>query len=169
MKVVPAAEMANYVGTQFEPGEWITLDQDRINTFADCTEDHQFIHIDEEAAAKTPFGGTIAHGFLTLSDRGILATVVNGVKELVGIASSTKSQIEETESAIAAGGMAAGKWLPRRAASVAAQSGTQRDPVAAGAAGRRASARLAKSCRQDREGPREVAARATADRESAEA
>jgi acyl dehydratase len=39
----------------------------RIDTFADCTEDHQFIHIDEEKAAQTPFGGTIAHGFLTLS------------------------------------------------------------------------------------------------------
>ena len=45
----------------------MTVDQDRIDTFADCTEDHQFIHIDQEAAAKTPFGGTIAHGFLTLS------------------------------------------------------------------------------------------------------
>jgi hypothetical protein len=52
---------------QFEPSEWVTLDQERINTFADCTEDHQFIHIDEEKAAQTPFGGTIAHGFLTLS------------------------------------------------------------------------------------------------------
>ena len=46
------------------PGEWFEVDQERINTFADCTEDHQFIHIDE--AAQTPFGGTIAHGFLTL-------------------------------------------------------------------------------------------------------
>jgi len=43
------------------------MDQDRINVFADVTEDHQFIHIDEAAAQKTPFGGTIAHGFLTLS------------------------------------------------------------------------------------------------------
>ena len=51
-----------------EPGsEWIEIGQDRINTFADCTEDHQFIHIDEEKAAQTPFGGTIAHGMLTLS------------------------------------------------------------------------------------------------------
>ena len=45
----------------------MVVEQERINTFADCTEDHQFIHIDEEAAAQTPFGGTIAHGFLTLS------------------------------------------------------------------------------------------------------
>jgi len=54
-------------GTQFEPGEWFEIDQSRINDFADCTLDHQFIHIDEEAAKATPFGGTIAHGFLTLS------------------------------------------------------------------------------------------------------
>ncbi|GGY49212.1 MaoC family dehydratase [Parvularcula lutaonensis] len=47
--------------------DWVTIDQDRINAFADVTEDHQFIHVDEEAAKKTPFGGTIAHGFLTLS------------------------------------------------------------------------------------------------------
>ena len=65
--VVPKEEMLNHIGTKFEPSEWITVDQDRINTFADCTEDHQFIHIDEEKAAQTPFGGTIAHGFLTLS------------------------------------------------------------------------------------------------------
>ena len=65
--VVPKEEMLNHIGTKFEPSEWITVDQDRINTFADCTEDHQFIHTDEEKAAQTPFGGTIAHGFLTLS------------------------------------------------------------------------------------------------------
>lgn len=47
---------------------WMVIDQDRINRFADVTEDHQFIHIDEERAkAETPFGGTIAHGFLSLS------------------------------------------------------------------------------------------------------
>jgi acyl dehydratase len=65
--VVPKEKLKDYIGTKQEPGDWVTLDQDRINTFADCTEDHQFIHIDEEKAAQTPFGGTIAHGFLTLS------------------------------------------------------------------------------------------------------
>ena len=54
-------------GKQLAPGEWFSLDQERINAFADVTIDHQFIHIDEDAAKKTPFGGTIAHGFLTLS------------------------------------------------------------------------------------------------------
>jgi acyl dehydratase len=67
VKVVPKAEMASAVGTKYEPREWIDITQDRINTFADCTQDHQFIHVDEEAAAKTPFGSTIAHGLLTLS------------------------------------------------------------------------------------------------------
>ena len=67
VKVVPASEMVNQKGIKFEPGPWITLDQERINQFADVTDDHQFIHIDQEKAAQTPFGGTIAHGFLTLS------------------------------------------------------------------------------------------------------
>ncbi|GAB5451390.1 MAG: MaoC family dehydratase [Halioglobus sp.] len=67
VKVVPKEEMLDAVGMKFEPSEWIEITQDRINTFADCTEDHQFIHVDEEAAKNTPFGGTIAHGFLTLS------------------------------------------------------------------------------------------------------
>jgi acyl dehydratase len=75
VKIVPKSEMVNAVGTKYEPGEWIEVSQDRINTFADCTEDHQFIHIDEEAAAKTPFGGTIAHGFLTLS---LLSKMIEG-------------------------------------------------------------------------------------------
>ena len=66
-KVVAVSEMVNQIGHKFEPGNWMTLDQNRINSFADCTEDHQFIHVDEEAAAQTPFGGTIAHGLLTLS------------------------------------------------------------------------------------------------------
>ncbi len=65
--LVNKEQMLDQVGQKSEPGPWITISQDRINTFADCTEDHQFIHVDEEKAADTPFGGTIAHGFLTLS------------------------------------------------------------------------------------------------------
>ena len=75
IKIVPKDELVNAVGTKFEPSEWILVSQERINTFADCTEDHQFIHIDQEKAAKTPFGGTIAHGFLTLS---LLSKMVEG-------------------------------------------------------------------------------------------
>lgn len=66
-KIVPKAELPSWIGKQLEPGEWFEIDQDRINQFADVTLDHQFIHIDPEKAAATPFGSTIAHGFLTLS------------------------------------------------------------------------------------------------------
>ncbi len=55
------------IGVPEGSGEWFEIDQDRVNAFADATLDHQFIHIDPEAAKATPFGGTIAHGFLTLS------------------------------------------------------------------------------------------------------
>ncbi len=55
------------LGTEETPGEWHTVDQDQINRFADATGDHQFIHVDPERAAQTPFGTTVAHGFLTLS------------------------------------------------------------------------------------------------------
>lgn len=60
--------MKDWVGTDQGAGEWFEVSQERINEFADATLDHQFIHIDvERAKAETPFGGTIAHGFLTLS------------------------------------------------------------------------------------------------------
>ncbi len=67
MKHTPKSELQGLVGTEIGVSDWITVDQDRINQFADITEDHQFIHIDEAKAKMTPFGGTIAHGFLTLS------------------------------------------------------------------------------------------------------
>jgi len=55
------------VGTEIGVSDWIEVTQDRIDAFADATEDRQFIHIDPVLAAQTPFGGTIAHGFLSLS------------------------------------------------------------------------------------------------------
>ena len=60
-------ELLPRLGETIGTSEWFTLDQDRINVFAETTEDRQFIHVDPEAAKATPFGGTIAHGFLTLS------------------------------------------------------------------------------------------------------
>ena len=65
--IVSKDQLVDQIGKTAGPGPWITVDQARINSFADCTEDHQFIHIDPKRAAETPFGGTIAHGFLTLS------------------------------------------------------------------------------------------------------
>jgi acyl dehydratase len=55
------------LGQTFGPTEWLQIDQDRINKFADATGDHQWIHVDPERAKTGPFGATIAHGFLTLS------------------------------------------------------------------------------------------------------
>lgn len=65
--IVPKEELQNYVGKELGVSDWFKVDQDQINQFADVTHDHQFIHVDEEAAKKTPFGTTIAHGFLSLS------------------------------------------------------------------------------------------------------
>jgi len=65
--VVPKEKLGDYVGRQMVSDEWFRITQDRIDAFADATEDHQYIHVDPERAAKTPFGGTIAHGYLTLS------------------------------------------------------------------------------------------------------
>ncbi|WP_191831427.1 MaoC family dehydratase [Pseudomonas fluorescens] len=67
MPFVPVAELSQYVGKELGCSEWLTIDQARINLFAEATGDFQFIHVEPEKAAKTPFGSTIAHGFLTLS------------------------------------------------------------------------------------------------------
>jgi acyl dehydratase len=66
-QAITTDQLLAQVGQEVGISDWIEIDQARINTFADCTEDHQFIHVDPAAAARTPFGGTIAHGFLTLS------------------------------------------------------------------------------------------------------
>lgn len=60
-------ELESMVGQELGVSEWLTIDQDRINQFAECTGDLQWIHVDAERAAEGPFGTTIAHGFLTLS------------------------------------------------------------------------------------------------------
>jgi acyl dehydratase len=60
-------EIRTRVGQEVGVSGWVTVDQERITAFADATEDRQFIHVDPAAASQTPFGGTIAHGFLTLS------------------------------------------------------------------------------------------------------
>jgi acyl dehydratase len=60
-------EFAAAQGSQLGPTDWLEVTQDRVNLFADATDDHQWIHVDPERAANGPFGGTIAHGLLTLS------------------------------------------------------------------------------------------------------
>jgi acyl dehydratase len=67
MPIASLDDITARIGTKIGISDWITVDQARIDKFADATEDHQFIHVDPEAAGKTMFGGTVAHGFLTLS------------------------------------------------------------------------------------------------------
>jgi len=60
-------ELAALTGEELGTSDWLQIDQDRVNAFAEATGDHQWIHVDVERAASGPFGGTIAHGYLTLS------------------------------------------------------------------------------------------------------
>ncbi len=71
------------IGQEEGVGEWFEIDQARINQFAEVTNDHQFIHVDPEAAKSTPFGTTIAHGFLTLS---LVPVLMNEVFEVRNVA-----------------------------------------------------------------------------------
>ena len=64
--LVPADTLKDYIGKDMGESDWLVVDQDRINQFADATLDHQFIHVDSEKATPL-FGSTIAHGFLSLS------------------------------------------------------------------------------------------------------
>ena len=77
------SELSSLIGQEVGVSRWFEIDQARIDAFADVTEDWQFIHVDPEAAGQTPFGGTIAHGFLTLS----LASAMSydAVKPLDGV------------------------------------------------------------------------------------
>ena len=62
-----AADLLAATGQELGTSDWLTVDQDRVNLFADATGDHQWIHVDVDRAASGPFGGTIAHGYLTLA------------------------------------------------------------------------------------------------------
>ena len=67
MKTVTSDQIKSFIGQDMGASEWFAVDQARINAFADATLDHQFIHVDPDKAKLTPFGTTIAHGFLSLS------------------------------------------------------------------------------------------------------
>jgi acyl dehydratase len=67
VRIIEKEEIEHYIGFESEPTPWHKVTQDQIDQFADCTMDQQFIHVDPEKAKETPFGSTIAHGFLTLS------------------------------------------------------------------------------------------------------
>lgn len=66
-ETIKAEDLPGLVGKELQPSPWLEITQERVNQFAEATNDHQFIHVDPEKAAETPFGGPIAHGFLSLS------------------------------------------------------------------------------------------------------
>jgi len=85
--IVSVAEMQGLIGTE-TVSDWLTVDQAMIDAFAEATGDRQFIHVDPVAAAATPFGGTIAHGFLTLSLMPRLAAATPDLPRIKGAAMS---------------------------------------------------------------------------------
>lgn len=65
--ILRTQDLPTLIGTELDPTGWLEITQERVDRFAAATDDFQFIHVDQHRAAQTPFGGTIAHGFLTLS------------------------------------------------------------------------------------------------------
>ena len=83
MKVINYADLAKHVGQELGVSEWVLIDQDRVNKFADATGDHQWIHIDvERAKRELPTKGTIAHGYLTLS---LIPMLGAGILQVTGV------------------------------------------------------------------------------------
>ncbi|MCW2862381.1 MAG: enoyl-CoA hydratase [Actinoallomurus sp.] len=75
-------DLADLVGKDLGTSEWITVSQERIDTFADATDDHQWIHVDAEKAAQGPFGTTIGHGYLTLA---LFIPLFGGLLDVAGV------------------------------------------------------------------------------------
>jgi len=78
--VTSVAELKELIGQELSVGDWVEVTQERVNAFADVTGDHQYIHVDPERAKQTFFGGTIAHGYLTLSLLPMLGANRHGIK-----------------------------------------------------------------------------------------
>lgn len=84
MASISIQDYATQIGTE-RVSEWVEVTQQMINTFADATGDHQFIHVNPDMAKMTPFGGTIAHGFLTLSLMPLLSSKVADQPQIDGL------------------------------------------------------------------------------------
>jgi acyl dehydratase len=116
-----ADELLAAAGEQLGASDWMTIDQQRVNAFADATEDHQWIHVDPQRAADGPFGATIAHGFLSLSllpylifqtyrVEGAAMTINYGLNKVrfpapVPVGSTVRAQVELAEAAAVTGGV----------------------------------------------------------------
>lgn len=85
-------ELKALAGQDLGHTDWLQIDQGRVNTFADATDDHQWIHVDPERAAAGPFGGTIAHGYLTLA---LLIPLMSELLEVSGVRMSINYGLEK--------------------------------------------------------------------------
>lgn len=90
---IPYAELADFVGKDLGYTEWLEITQDRVNTFADATDDHQWIHVDPERAAEGPFGAPIAHGFLTLS---LIIPLQTALFDIEGVGTKVNYGLDKT-------------------------------------------------------------------------
>ncbi len=81
IETLPLEKIKERVGQKLGTSDWFEIDQDRINQFADCTNDHQWIHVDKEKAVQGPFGDTIAHGYLIVSLFSFFATSYGVIPE----------------------------------------------------------------------------------------
>jgi acyl dehydratase len=137
-KTVSSEEFAKLAGTELEPSSWMEITQQRVNQFADATEDHQFIHLDPEKAARTPFGGTIAHGYLTLSLlvylNGENAVRPEGVSMVINYGSDkvrflapvhVGSRIRSLQKILEVTQKSAGMWLVKIAVTVEIENGSK--------------------------------------------
>jgi acyl dehydratase len=135
-KTVSPEEFAKLAGTELEPSSWMEITQQRVNQFADATEDHQFIHLDPEKAARTPFGGTIAHGYLTLSllvhlnrENAVtpegLSMVINYGSDKVRFLAPVRvgSRIRSLQKILEVTQKSAGMWLIKTAVTVEIENG----------------------------------------------
>lgn len=126
MRVVTPAEAVALGGSDLGVSDWLLIDQARVDRFAEATGDFQFIHVDPEAAAATPFGGTIAHGFLTLSLLAVLipdgALVLQGFKMGVNYGAEklrfiapvrTGKRVRAHHKLLAVEDKGGGRWLTR--------------------------------------------------------
>lgn len=89
---VDMSDMTGAVGTELGPSAWLTMEQSRIDAFADATGDHQWIHIDAQRAESGPFGRTIAHGYLTLA---MVPQLLTDILEVTGRSSGVNYGMEK--------------------------------------------------------------------------
>jgi len=137
-KTVSVEEFRASAGRELEPSNWLEITQQRVDQFAEATNDHQFIHVDPQQAAKTVFGGTIAHGFLTLSLLSYLnfdsVLIPEGTTMVINYGSNqvrflapvrVGSRIRSQQKILEVSKKSSGTWLMKTACTVEIENGSK--------------------------------------------